>query len=85
MNWLKESTCSERQDVSLVKMAPKPQAVVCSCDPKRENERKKGIASDTIPSHRTVLLIDLIAAMDGYSFANVHVKGIVAFKHLKKL
>ena len=26
----------------------------------------------------------MISLLDGYSFANVHVKGIVAFKHLQK-
>ena len=41
---------------------------------------KQGIASDTIPSHCTILLVSLL---DGYAFANIHVKGIVAFKHLK--
>ena len=35
---------------------------------------EQGIASDTIP----YLLISLL---DGYSFINVHVKGIVAFEH----
>ena len=40
---------------------------------------EKGIARDTIPSHCTILLTDLM--LDGYTFANVHAKGIVAFKH----
>ena len=44
---------------------------------------KHGIASDTIPSHSTIRLTDL-HLLDGCSFANVHVKGIVAFKHKKK-
>ena len=35
-------------------------------------------ASQAIQSTRTVLL--LISLLAGYSFANVHVKGIVAFK-----
>ena len=38
-------------------------------------------ASQAIQSPRTVLFFLLISLLDGYSFANVHVKGIVAFKH----
>ena len=45
---------------------------------------KQGIASDTIPSHCTILLTGLIAGWILISFPNVLVKGIVAFKHLKK-
>ena len=45
----------------------------------------KNKASQAIQSPRTVPFFLLISLLDGYSFANVHVKGIVAFKHLKKL
>ena len=38
-------------------------------------------ASQAIQSPRTVLFFLLISLLDGYSFANVHIKGIVAFKH----
>ena len=38
-------------------------------------------ASQAIQSPHTVLLFLLISLLEGYSFANVHVKGIVAFKH----
>ena len=34
-------------------------------------------ASQAIQSHRTVSFFLLISLLDGYSFANVHVKGIV--------
>ena len=40
-------------------------------------------ASQAIQSSCTVLFFLLISLLDVYSFANVHVKGIVAFKHLK--
>ena len=43
------------------------------------NDSEQDTTSDTIPSHRTSLLTDAIAGW----IANVHVKGIVAFKHLK--
>ena len=42
-------------------------------------------ASQAIRSPRTVPFFLLISLLDGYSFANVDIKGIVAFKHLKKL
>ena len=42
-------------------------------------QQQQGIASDTIPSHVPFFL--LVSLLDGYSFANVLVKGIVAFKH----
>ena len=48
-----------------------------------ETSYKQGIASYTIPSHCTIFL-ELISSLDVYSFANVHGKGIVAFKHLKQ-
>ena len=38
-------------------------------------------ASQAIQSPRTVPVFLPISLLDGYSFANVHVKGIVAFKH----
>ena len=38
-------------------------------------------ASQAKQSPRTVPFFLLISLLDGYSFANVHVKGIVAFKH----
>ena len=41
-------------------------------------------ASQAIRSPRTVPFLILMSLLDGYSFANVHVKGIVAFKHFKK-
>ena len=41
-------------------------------------------ASQAIQSPRPVPFFLLISLLDGYSFANIHVKGIVAVKHLKK-
>ena len=41
-------------------------------------------ASQAIQSPRTVPFFLLVSLLDGYSFPNVLVKGIVAFKHLKK-
>ena len=38
-------------------------------------------ASQAVQSPRTVPFFLLISLLDGYLFANVHVKGIVAFKH----
>ena len=38
-------------------------------------------ASQAIQSPRTVSFFLLISLLDGHSFANVHVKGIIAFKH----
>ena len=38
-------------------------------------------ASQAIQSPRTVPLFLLVSLLDGYSFPNVLVKGIVAFKH----
>ena len=35
-----------------------------------------------MPSHRTIIL--LISLLDGYTFADIHVKGIVAFEQLKQ-
>ena len=50
-----------------------------------EKDRNKlNKASQAIQSPRTVLFFLLISLLDGYSFANLHVTGIVAFKHLKK-
>ena len=40
-------------------------------------------ASQAIQSPRTLLFFLLISLLNGYSFANVHVKGIVAF-NIKK-
>ena len=45
----------------------------------------KNKSSQAIQSPRTLLFFLLISLLDEYSLANVHVKGIVAFKHLKKL
>ena len=41
-------------------------------------------ASQAIQSPRTVPFFLLVSLLDGYSFANVIVEGIVAFKHKKK-
>ena len=41
-------------------------------------------ASQAIQSPRTVPFFLLVSLLDGYSFPNVLVKGIVAFKHKKK-
>ena len=41
-------------------------------------------ASQAIQSPRTVPFFLLVSLLDGYSFPNVLVKGIVAFEHLKK-
>ena len=49
-----------------------------------EGCKESNKASQAIRSPRTVLFFLLISLLDGYSFANVHVKGIVTFKHLKK-
>ena len=38
-------------------------------------------ASQAIQSPRTIPLFLLVSLLDGYSFPNVLVKGIVAFKH----
>ena len=43
--------------------------------------RKNNKASQVIQSPRTVPFFLLVSLLDGYSFANVLVKGIVAFKH----
>ena len=40
-------------------------------------------ASQAMQSPRTVPFFVLISLLDGYSFADVHGKGIVAFEHLK--
>ena len=47
------------------------------------NERNNK-ASQAIQYPRTVLFFLLISLLDGYSFAYVHVKGIVVFKYLEK-
>ena len=47
------------------------------------HSHKKNKASQAIQSPRTVLLFLLMSLLDVYSLANVHVKVIVAFKHLK--
>ena len=44
-----------------------------------KNKRNK--ASQAIQSPRTVPFFLLVSLLDGYSFPNVLVKGIVAFKH----
>ena len=44
---------------------------------------KNNKASQAIQSPRTVPFFLLVSLLDGYSFANVLVKGIVAFKHQK--
>ena len=41
-------------------------------------------ASQAIQSPRTVPFFLLVSLLDGYSFANVIVEGIVAFKHYIK-
>ena len=41
----------------------------------------KNKASQAIQSPRTVPFFLLVSLLDGYSFPNVLVKGIVAFKH----
>ena len=41
----------------------------------------KNKASQAIQSPRTVSFFLLVSLLDGYSFPNVLVKGIVAFKH----
>ena len=43
----------------------------------------KNKASQAIQSPRTVSFFLLVSLLDRYSFANVLVKGIVAFKHKK--
>ena len=45
---------------------------------------KKNKASQAIQSPRNVPFFLLVSLLDGYSFPNVLVKGIVAFKHKKK-
>ena len=45
-----------------------------------ENQNKNK-ASQAIQSPRTVPFFLLVSLLDGYTFANVLVKGIVAFKH----
>ena len=42
---------------------------------------KENKASQAIQSPRTVPFFLLVSLLDGYSFPNVLVKGIVAFKH----
>ena len=42
---------------------------------------KSNKASQAIQSPRTVPFFLLVSFLDGYSFPNVLVKGIVAFKH----
>ena len=42
---------------------------------------KRNKASQAIQSPRTVPFFLLVSLLDGYSFPNVLVKGIVAFKH----
>ena len=42
---------------------------------------KKNKASQAIQSPRTVPFFLLVSLLDGYSFPNVLVKGIVAFEH----
>ena len=46
-----------------------------------EKEKKNNKASQAIQSPRTVPFFLLVSLLDGYSFPNVLVKGIVAFKH----
>ena len=43
--------------------------------------QQKNKASQAIQSPRTVPFFLLVSLLDGYSFPNVLVKGIVAFKH----
>ena len=47
----------------------------------RENEINNNKASQAIQSPRTVPFFLLVSLLDEYSFPNVLVKGIVAFKH----
>ena len=44
----------------------------------------KNKVSQAIQSPHTEPFFLLISLLDGYLFANVHVKGIIEFKHLKK-
>ena len=44
---------------------------------KKKENKKQDIAGDTIPRTGTSFL--LISSLDGYSFAYVHVKGIIEF------
>ena len=50
---------------------------------KKENRTNTGKnkASQAIQSPRTVPFFLLVSLLDGYSFANIIVEGIVAFKH----
>ena len=53
---------------------------------KKKNTTRKNKASQAIQSPRTLPFFLLISLLGGYSFAYVHVKGIVAFKkNTKKL
>ena len=46
-----------------------------------KTKQNKNKASQAIQSPRTVPFFLLVSLLDGYSFPNVLVKGIVAFKH----
>ena len=48
---------------------------------RRRITHKLNKASQAIQSPRTVPFFLLVSLLDGYSFPNVLVKGIVAFKH----
>ena len=48
---------------------------------KFQSENQINKASQAIQSPRTVPFFLLVSLLDGYSFPNVLVKGIVAFKH----
>ena len=47
----------------------------------RDLNSELNMASQAIQSPRTVPFFLLVSLLDGYSFPNVLVKGIVAFKH----
>ena len=50
-------------------------------DSEKKSRGKINKASQAIQSPRTVPFFLLVSLLDGYSFPNVLVKGIVAFKH----
>ena len=55
--------------------------VLCKMVNMHEGTPIKNKASQAIQSPRTVPFFLLVSLLDGYSFPNVLVKGIVAFKH----
>ena len=61
-----------------------PLAIIQLVCRRRIHTNKTNKASQAIQSPRAVPFFLLISLLDGYSFANAHVKNIVAFKHVKK-